>query len=224
MTSLSTPATSLQPSPEQPARRRQRSEGLDSLAEAPSSAENDMIVEDADDEPSEDDWDVIDAEVLGESKNGGKESTLWAKGVKDKFVLSIRLRSQGSDTDSFSPPDRYRLLLSSTPRGGSPLRPTPARSAGGSRKESSGSANSSVTPSPSLLPEPRRSLRRLGSARSSNSSKAALKTRASQRSLRVESELTKRRLAESAPGSSGLDGTPKRGQTMKRLASAFRIP
>lgn len=93
MASISTPGTSIvHLSPEQP-RRRQRSEGLDSLVEAPSSAENDMMVEepDADDgdgeQSEEDDWDVIDANVGGEARNGGKGTTLWAKGVKDRFVL-----------------------------------------------------------------------------------------------------------------------------------------
>lgn len=176
--------------------------GLDSLAESPSDVLTELfspvVVEDHEKEQSDSDWDILDADVGGEARNGGRGTTLWARGVKDRYKL---------------------LLNSSSPRNSSPLRPPIARS--GSRKVS-GSSLSSATPSPSSTPvPPRRSLRRLGSLRTPSSAK--LGTRRSQRSLKSDdlTETHSRRLAESA--SSSGESTPKKAGAFKRLTlSAFR--
>ncbi|KAI5479029.1 protein serine/threonine kinase [Pseudohyphozyma bogoriensis] len=192
----STMATSAAGSPEVTL-HRQPSTVLHSVVEGPSSTESVNVDEDHDS-----DWDVVETEVGGEARNGGKGTTLWARGVKD----------------------RYRLLVSGTgtpkipSRGTSPFRPSPPKSASsGRRKESSGSAQSS--PSPSITPEPRTPLRRLASVRSANSSKAALKTSRSDRSLTENRQQARsRRNADT----SSVEGTPKKaGHTIKRLASAF---
>lgn len=175
--------------------------GLDSLAESPSDDLTELsspVVDKYEEGHSDSDWDILDADVGGEARNGGKGTTLWARGVKDRYKL---------------------LLTSGSPRTSSPLRPPITRN--GSRK-ASGSSLSSATPSPSSTPEPpRRALRRLGSLRTPSNGK--LSTRGSQRSLKsdVLTETHSRRLAESA--SSSGESTPKKAGAFKRLTlSAFR--
>lgn len=112
LASDSTPATSVATATPAKTRPRLRSTGLNSLAEeVPVNVDGaGMLVEDGgkemekgdksqfdgdDDEVSDSEWDVIDAVVGGEARNGGKGhrstgTTLWARGVKDS-ALNIYL-------------------------------------------------------------------------------------------------------------------------------------
>ena len=84
-------------------------------------ASSDMLVEpelEEDENEEEDEWDLVEAG--GESRNGGKGTTLWARGVKDRFKLVVnssegprsRSRSPLLDSGSLTPEARrplYRL-------------------------------------------------------------------------------------------------------------------
>lgn len=49
-----------------------------------------ILEEELDEEAEEEEeWDLVDRNVLGEAKNGGRESTLWALGVRDRYRLLI---------------------------------------------------------------------------------------------------------------------------------------
>lgn len=151
---------------------------------------------------SDDEWDVIDVDVGGEARNGGKgtAATLWSRGVKDK----------------------YRLLVTSTPRNSSPLRSS-------NEKEKYEMDSPQTGLSPARTPESRMSLRRLGSYRSGTSSKAKLtRSQLSLQSLKADGEETgKGRMVSSVSTSAIMEGTPRTrrgaGETLKRMTmSAFR--
>ncbi|GAA6004743.1 uncharacterized protein JCM10292_002499 [Rhodotorula paludigena] len=206
--------SNLEPLPEQP----------------PATHPTDIVVEEAED-LTDDEWDVVDREVGGFVRNGGREATLWQRGVRDK----------------------YRLVLAPL---ASPLRQATSLRTGGSRQTSSrigsmSSAQSSWQVSPATTPEPPASprpnaMRRLTSMRSSsNTDKGFLRSRASQGSLdaglyaaangigtrtapsspRIGWKSSKRSLAPSTTSSDAgeLDGTltPRKAGFKKLAKSAF---
>lgn len=196
----------------------------------PATPPTDIVVEEAE-ELTDDEWDVVDREVGGFVRNGGREATLWQRGVRDK----------------------YRLVLAPL---ASPLRQPASLRTGGSRQTSSrigstSSAQSSSQVSPATTPEPPASprpnaMRRLTSMRSpSNTGKGFLRSRASQGSLdagmyaaangigtrtaptspRIGWKSSKRSLAPSTTSSDAgeLDGTltPRKAGFKKLAKSAF---
>ncbi|GAA5909695.1 AGC family serine/threonine-protein kinase [Sporobolomyces salmoneus] len=123
-----------------PIRRRQsssRSSNLEPVAELPVVPISTEIVLEESEDVSDGDWDLLDANDFGGfSRNGGREATLFAKGIRDKYRLVV-------------------APLSSPLRSPSGLR---AGSRIGSRKGSSSSGRSSlVGTSLSTTPEPPRS-------------------------------------------------------------------
>ena len=118
------------------------SQTLSSVVEIPIIiSSNDMLVESpvepVDEEIEEDEWDLVEA--AGESRNGGKGTTLWARGVKDRFKLVVNT------------PDRPRSVF--------------VKSQNPSRRN----LNLNLSRSGSLTPDTRRPLYRLGSYRSTHS-------------------------------------------------------
>ncbi|BGP46733.1 hypothetical protein JCM10450v2_002581 [Rhodotorula kratochvilovae] len=118
-----------------------------------------IVVEEADEDASDSEWDVLDRDdVGGFARNGGREATLWQRGFRD----------------------RYRLVLAPL---ASPLRPPPSARRKSSQQQtsrwgSSSSARSSLQVSPATTPEPPASprpgaMRRLTSIRSSTSGKGS---------------------------------------------------
>lgn len=117
------------------------------------------------------DWDHFADEDIGtQARNGAtkKESTLWSRGVKDRYKL---------------------LIVNASPRGSSPLR------RGSSQVTNFSTKDSTADPSPSTTPEPgspppvvRKPLRRLASARSATSSK--LVSKKSRKDLNTHSTTT----------------------------------
>ncbi|GAA6002207.1 hypothetical protein JCM10207_003125 [Rhodosporidiobolus poonsookiae] len=186
------------------------------------------VVLESTEEHSDSEWDVVEGGDAGQSaRNGGREATFFARGIKD----------------------RYRLVLAPL---GTPLRPPPASrsSRQNSRKGSSSSVHSalslstpaSTTPEPpsgSLPSRPGGGIRRLASMRSStsgNSKTAGLRSKKSQRSLnerssrsrtappspQIDRSLTKRSMVPSSSTPTlDLEATPRKSHNpLKKLAKS----
>ncbi|GAA6038913.1 hypothetical protein JCM8097_000571 [Rhodosporidiobolus ruineniae] len=145
-----------------------------------------ILVEEAEDEPSDSEWDVVHVgEAEASVRNGGKEATFFARGIKD----------------------RYRLVLAplGSPARQSTLRPSRQNSHVGS-STSIQSALSSLSPSPEPPSGssfgPAGAIRRLASVRSSTSGSGksnGLRTKKSQRSLGETGSAPGRRTAPPSP-------------------------
>lgn len=205
LATVSTQPTTVAADSPAPIRRRQsssRSSNLEPVSELPVAPISTEIVLEESEDQDDGEWDLLDANDFGGfSRNGGREATLFAKGIRDKYRLAV-------------------APLSSPLRSPSNLR---YGSRVGSRKGSSSSGQSSlVAASLSTTPEPPRSPS--GILRFASNRKKGSKTIARSSSTKPSSLLEPLQTSASIPTLSS-PSSPRPpssiGSSSKNLASSF---